>query len=378
MKKAIIPISIIIAIITAVIMFILIDKSNPTNKTSNQNETGNQTQLKLTLGISPYQDTAIPVITDELDIDQKFGLEIEIRPVAWSQVTTIVASAGKTVDVALGSINTFLPRANNVNRGASDPVIFYAPLYVFRGGSLVMDKKLGLKTYKEILRNHDGNQELALKATMEQIRGMTIALPFGTPYDQLLSAAEQRTNIVRTRDFRVIDTGLAEALPALFSSSVQLIGAGVTQRTEAERSGHLALLEMDDLDFVEIVGLLTKKSFAESHAKELDNLVLAWFETIDRLFNNPSLVSVPIVEYLKSNASTVYTSEEYVKALTWQYFPRNLNEGTQAFNSINGKYNWRETWDVISAYLVKTGKIEQNVPLDYYWNTNIVTGEIEK
>ncbi len=66
-------------------------------------------------GISPYQDTAMPKVAEGMGLYQKNGLNVELVTVAWEDVVPSLASAERTVDVAIGSINTLIPRAENIN-----------------------------------------------------------------------------------------------------------------------------------------------------------------------------------------------------------------------------------------------------------------------
>jgi ABC-type nitrate/sulfonate/bicarbonate transport system substrate-binding protein len=318
------------------------------------------------LGISPYQDTAMPTIAEAEGFFAKQKVDVQLQTVPWENIVPALASRGKTVDVAIGSINTFLPRADAVNAGNSDPVVFYAPLYVFRGASLLAGKNSGLVPYKELLKRNGGDRRSALRALMAQLRGKRIGLPSGTPYDQLFLQAA-RDGGATPADFAVRDVQLAEALPALLSGGLDVAAAGVTQRTEAARHGDYVLLETDDLGFAEIVGLVTTRSYARSHAKDLEAIRRAWFDTIQLLRADPKRASRSVLSYLAQNASTKYSFAEYMTSLQAQEFPATAAEADAMFARPDGRYHWKRTWDIVNNYLLATGKIKTPVPDVYFY-----------
>lgn len=88
-------------------------------------------------GISPYQDLAMPKIAEGLGLYQREGLDVELVTIAWEDVIPSLAAAGQSVDVAIASVNTLLPRAENINLKGGGDVVFYFPLWVFKGAALM-------------------------------------------------------------------------------------------------------------------------------------------------------------------------------------------------------------------------------------------------
>jgi NitT/TauT family transport system substrate-binding protein len=325
---------------------------------------GQKTAL-IRLGISPYQDTAIPVISKTEGIFSKNGLDVELVTIPWENIVPALASRGRTIDVAIGSINTFLPRAAAVNDGQADPVVFYAPLYVFKGASFVARADSGLKSFKALLKEANGDRTSTIKAFAQQMVGKKIGYPSGTPYEQMFLEVLRQSGSNKAA-FDIRDVQLAEGLPALLSGVLDIAAAGVTQRTEALRRGNVVLLEIEDLGFAEIIGLMTTRSYYESNREQLESLRKSWFETIQALRQNPQKNTRGIIEYLAQNASTKYSFDEYMAALGAQEFPLTEDEADAMFMEPAGRFYWRRTWDLVNQYLIETGQIKVPVSTDYY------------
>ena len=68
----------------------------------------------LQVGLAPYQDMAILVNYKPLGLDQKYGIELDLKTLAWGDLVPALASAGTTVDVSFGGL------AEYVNEGTLD------------------------------------------------------------------------------------------------------------------------------------------------------------------------------------------------------------------------------------------------------------------
>jgi ABC-type nitrate/sulfonate/bicarbonate transport system substrate-binding protein len=317
-------------------------------------------------GISPFQDTAMPVVAQSLGLYDKAGLNVQLVTLPWEDVIPSLASRGRTIDLGLGSINLLLPRTQNINIIGGGDVIFYYPLYVFKGAALMMHRNSGLRPVSYFLKLYPNDQRRALREAMQQIKGMTVGLPQGTPYEQMLMAAFNAAGKDYRKEVDLRYVKLADALPAFLSNQLDIAGAGVTQRTEVERSGDQVFLQMDDIGFAEIIGIVTTKHFAETHKQQLADFIRIWFDGIDYLMADVDHHSAAVLSYLAKNASTKYTLDEYKKALNFQVFPRSEKEARELFFEASGRYYWKRTWDIVDDYLLTSGAIKQPTPYSYF------------
>lgn len=339
----------------------------PFNSDSNNSPPKPEASTTIRYGISPYQDTALPIAAQEMGLYKKNGLDVEFISVAWEDIVPSLASAGKTFDVAIGSINVLLPKAENINIKGGGDIIFYCPFYVFKGTSLMMQKDSKMIPLTEFLKKYPNDRQRAIKETTEQLKAKRIGVPQGTLHEQMLYAALDIAGMDPKKDVDLRYIKLADGLPAFLAGDLDITGAGVTQRTEAARHGHKVFMDVESLGFAEIVGLVTTKEFAEAHPEELKKLVRIWFESMGVLFSDVDKYSQSVLQYLEKNASTKYTLEEFKKALEFQEFPRSIQAANDLFAEEDGKFYWKKTWDVVNDYLLKTKKVQNPIPYDAFW-----------
>jgi ABC-type nitrate/sulfonate/bicarbonate transport system substrate-binding protein len=317
-------------------------------------------------GISPYQDLAMPKIAEGIDLYEKNGLNVELITVAWEDIIPSLASAGESIDVAIGSVNTLLPRARNINLEGGGDVVFYYPLWVFKGASLMMHGDSGMVGLPEMLEKHQGDRDRAVKETMAQLRGKVIAVPKGTTFDQMLLAGLKIAGMDPKKDVDIRYVKLNDAVYGFLNGDVDIVGTGVTQRTEVLRHGAKVFLDMESFSFAEITGLVTTRHYAERHQDELRKLVQIWFVGVNYLFEDIEDHSAYLRTYLDKEASTKYSLEEYKSALQYQEFPRSVEEAEKLFLEQSGKFYWKRAWDIINDFLISTGDIDQPIPYRYF------------
>lgn len=322
--------------------------------------------ITIKYGISPYQDTAIPVLAQSLGLFEREDLDVELVNIAWNDIVPALASAGETVDVAIGAMNELVPRAENINVKGGGDVIFYAPFYVFKGIGFMVRKDGNISPLADFLQRYPGDRNRAIKEAMLQIKGKRIGLPQGTAEEQMFYSA-LKTAGMTTEDVDLRYIKIADALPAFLSGSLDVISVGVTQRTEAARYGHELFMDGEQFGFVNIDGLMTTEHFAKAHPEELQKIVDIWFETVNALMRDTDTNAGPIIKYLDHTASTRYSLEEYKNAIALQEFPRSRQEAASLINNPSGKYYWQRIWDIMDEYLQATKQVSGRAPYTYYW-----------
>jgi len=325
-------------------------------------------------GISPYQDTAMPVVAQSMDLYRKNGLNVELVNVAWEDIIPSLASHGRTIDVGIGSINLLLPRAENINAQGGGDVIFYYPLYVFKGAALMVSKESGVRPLSEFLAKYPNDRNRAIKEAVQQIVGMTVGVPQGTPYEEMLMYAFKTAGEDYRKEVKLTYVNLQDALPAFLGGHLQVSGAGVTQRTEAQRHGARVFMQMEDINFAEIIGLVTTQHYAAAHSSELDKLERIWFESVDYLMNDVDHRAAPVLSYLAKTASTKYSLDEYKQALGFQLFPRSEQEARQLFLDPAGRFYWK-TWGPAGEEIVTAALCLSSIGLKSYGEVYLTLSE---
>jgi hypothetical protein len=181
-------------------------------------------------------------------------------------------------------------------------------------------------------------------------------------YDMMLYAIAARGGISPS-DLKVIDTPMNDGLLAVESKSLDLSAAGLTQVTEIQKQGGRLAISMENAGFADITGFIARKSMIESRRSDLENLIRTWFDCVDYVFTNVKSNSVHSLSYLKSNAATQYTFDEYSAALAQEYLPRSLGELRADVLQPNARYDMTRIGQEINAYLLAHSIIKSPTPI---------------
>jgi NitT/TauT family transport system substrate-binding protein len=318
-----------------------------------------QTQtVSIRYGITPYQDTALPVIADKQNWYASEGIRSQSVPLAWGEVPLALAS--NTIDVALYNFNSFLAPWSEIAAGGKN-LVYYAPLYVFKGNAIMVRSDAGYKTSADAKNRED------LIAVIQQLRGKRIGVTAGTEYEQIAIEALRLAGMTPGRDVTVINARPEDALAAFIARDLDAFSAGLTERVEAKKRGGTELIVGSDVSFPVIDGLVTTETFAQRHADKLDALVRLFFRTIQYVEEDVPSRSEAVRQYLTERGSTKYSAEEYAIAWTFQFFPKNQTEAAQTFNEPSSSYYWKPIWAGVNEFLLKEGKIKSSVPEQWYW-----------
>lgn len=328
-----------------------------------------QKKRPIRYAISPYQDTALPIVAEKNGWYSQAGLNVDVKLLDWENVMSSVA--GGAVDVAVMNFNTFQPVYHNINDRGGD-VVFYYPLYVFKGGAIMIRQDSGMKTVDDLMEDAKQDPETALKQAIMQLKGKRVITTKGSDMEQIVLSALDRAGLKVDEDVRISDASSADGLRAFLAGEADAYSGGLTERTEARRHGCVELVTSAQLLPPVVDGLVTTKKFAAAHEKELNQLIGLWFKTIAWMEEDLSNRSKVVIDYLSSKGSTRYTVQEYEYA--WrhaQVFPKNPEEMDKAILSTNAPYYWKRSWDANNQFLLKDGKITKVVPYDAFVGENV-------
>ncbi|MGI6049194.1 MAG: hypothetical protein ACOYEG_14510 [Petrimonas sp.] len=299
----------------------------------------------LVLAISPYQDLAMIVNIDTLDLQKKYNTKVKLVSMAWEEILTSVASSGKTVDVGFGSLVEYITQEANLNQGNDDDVIFLYPAYIFKGGGFVsLDKKSPVLTKQTV------NDPVQAKEFLSK----RIGAQKNSIYEMMIYSLANRHDI-SLKSIKLYDIPLNDGIYALENKSLDLTSAGLTQKNEIINLGGEINLTMDELGFADITGFICKKSTYSQKKDQIDNLLRMWFDCVAFVMADLDQNSKKSMEYLRKNASTKYTIEQYKTALSQEYFPLSIAETNQEIISDTGKFSYKSISEDIANYLLTTG-----------------------
>ena len=175
---------------------------------------------------------------------------------------------------------------------------------------------------------------------------------------------------VKFSSIPVIDTTMNDGLLAAENGSLDVTEAGLTQRTEALKRHGRVVIDMDTANLVDFTGFICKESVYKQRKKDIESLIKMWFESVNYVLSDLNHHSTDALAYLKTNASTQYTVEEFGNALSQEYFPRSIHETQANIVSSKGKYSIERFSKLCSQYLLDTGAIKSPRPAP-----NIITPE---
>mgnify|MGYP001559444134 CR=1 FL=1 len=301
----------------------------------------------ITLVISPYQDLAMVVNIHPLGLDRKYGTTVKIKTIPWQDTLPTLASVAGDVDIGFASLTEFLAKEENLNKGSNDPLLFIFPTYVFKGGAFVTFRK----DMKPIFQNNAFDDN-ALKQFLQS----RIGLSKNTLYQMLVYQFARKSGMA-TSKINIVDIPFDEGLFAAQKGDLDVAAVGLTQLTEALKRGGRVLFNMDDIGFADITGFVCKKSVLEKKRRHIENLIAMWFDATAHVMANLDRNSQHSLDYLRRNAATRYTIDEYKRALSQEYFPITLEQANRDMIASDGRYSYQKTYEAAADFLVGEGVV---------------------
>lgn len=297
----------------------------------------------LRVAISPYQDLAMLMCHEHLELEAKHGVDIEIVTLAWENIIPSLASAGRTVDVGFGSLIEFLTKYENINPlDTSDPLVYIFPTYVFKGGGFV--------SFNPAVPNLD-EEVPAPPDKLRQFFSFKLGAQKNSMFDMLLFSLSEQAGLDRS-DIQIVDTTMADGILAAQAGSLDAVAAGLTQRNEALDRGGRVVLTMDKFGFADLTGLICKQSTLEERREEIEGLIRVWFDCVDYIYSDLDKNTQIPLDYLARASSTQYTVESYKRALENEYLPRSLAEAQRELIAEDGAFSIERISESVAKYLV--------------------------
>lgn len=307
----------------------------------------------LRVAIAPYQDMALLVNAKDLGLEKKYGTRLEFFTMPWEEIIPAVASAGKTADVGFASLADYMCKSERLNSQGDDPLLYIYPAYVFRGGAFMTFNPAVPILDAKTIKNSD---------VVKRFLQCKIGVQKNSCCHMLLWMLAHNAGI-KFSTVPVIDTTLNDGLLAAENSSLDAAAAGLTQRTEAlKHNGHVAV-DMDTANLVDITGFICKESVYKKRKKDIESLIKMWCDCANYVLSDLNYHSAASLSYLKSNASTQYTIDEFRRALSQEYFPGSITDAERDIISGKGKYSIGRIAMLCNQYLLDIGAIKMVRPI---------------
>ncbi len=312
----------------------------------------------LKVAISPYQDIAMIVNIKNLNLEEKYNIQVDLLTMNWEDILPAISSAGKTADIGYGSLTEYLTKVNNLNKNSKDPVLFIYPAYIFKGGGFI--------TFNNEILPFD-SENILQQEFVDSFLSKKIGAQKNSIYEMMLYSLAIKNKIDLTR-LTIYDTPLNDGILAIQNGSLDITAAGLTQITEAKKNSGTVVLTMDDLGFADITGFICKKSVFIEKKEEISSIIKMWFECVDFVFSNLDKNSIHSLDYLNKMASTQYTFDQYKQALSQEYFPRSIAESNSVILSDEGTFSYRRISEEIIEYLVVNNIVDQKPSIPNFIN----------
>lgn len=320
----------------------------------------------LRIGITPFQDTVLPVVADKLGYFNETGYRVQFIDVGWSDVPLALASGA--FDVVLYSVDSLQPSLPSLKAGGKD-VVFYAPLYVFNGAAIMVHGNAGYMTLTSLEGLTQAEVERTTREVVAQLKGKKIGITEGTTAEQVVREALAKGGLT-DKDVQLIHARYEDNLAAFLAGQLDAFVGGVTERVKARQAGAVELISGSAVSLPVLDGWVTTRAFAEKNPALMQRLIDVFFETVRYMSADVKARAHLATDYLRGKASVNYTPDEYVFAWSFQYFPESREEAIKAFFDPSSAYYWKRIWEYNNEFLVRTGKIEEPVSIDFFMGEN--------
>ncbi len=306
------------------------------------------------LGISPFQDTMIPIIGEEKGWFAAEGLKVELKTLAWDAVMPAVASSG--IDAAINNTTGVVSVANK----APNVVYWYAWNPFTQGSALLGRKSSGLKTLEELTAGGLSRAE-ARNETFKQLKGRTIVTTMFTDMGKQVAEALKSVGLT-SDDVKIVDMDPDQGLAAFLSGTGDAYLGGIPQRVRAVAEGMPVLASGPDLAPPPINGLVTTSNFAKAHEEALLKLAHVFHRIIRYCDANTAACGKSITDRLNKDTGANLTVQGFQDF--WQKFELyapNAQATKHLILDPSGLAYWKHTWDGDNTYLAGSGSIPQAV-----------------
>lgn len=307
-------------------------------------EYGRAPSAKVVFGVSPFQDTLVPIVGKEKGWYREEGLDVDFKILEWTAV--MEALSGGHLDLAINNISSVVG-----THSRNPEIVYWYGLNPFDNGFALMIRPNGkLKTLNEIMKSTP-DRAAAVKATAAQLKGRTVVTTGRTDMEQGVAAAARRGGLDFRKDVKIVDLNPDEGLAAFLRGEGDAYIGGIPQRTRATKEGMLEMLTGADIGPPPINGFVTTKRFAQSRQDVLLKLLRVWFRTVNHINNNMEDGGGIIIKTLNAQSSAQFTLDDFRRFWNnYEHYPANPGEVESLILNPDGRNYWKARWDDCNTY----------------------------
>jgi ABC-type nitrate/sulfonate/bicarbonate transport system substrate-binding protein len=317
------------------------------------------------LGISPFQDTLLPIIPESKGWFKAAGLDVQLTTLGWDAIGPAVASG--VVDVAINNTTGVVSVANR----APDVIYWYGWNPFTQGSALMGRPSSGLKTLQQSEASGMSHQD-ARKAAFLQLKGRTLVTTLATDMGNELIAGLESVGLSQS-DVKIVDLNPDQGLAAFLSGTGDAYLGGLAQRTRLTSEAYLVIASGPDVAPAPINGFVTTKTFVQAHADAMLSLLNVMFRTVRYCNANTDDCAKIIIDDLNATSGSGMTVADY-KAYwqKWELYDGNAAEAQRDILSPDGVAYWQKIWDQDNKALFTQQK-QIPAPVDYsqFWGDQV-------
>lgn len=301
----------------------------------------------IVFGVSPFQDTFMPILGKEKGWYKEEGLDVEFKILGWTEIQEALSSKGtQKIDIGINNISSVIATHNN------NPEIVY--LYGFNtfdnGFALMTRPNSELKPLSYFLNKGIERKE-AIRLTAKQLNNKTVITTSNTDMEQGVAAAANKGELSFKKDIKIINLNPDEGLAAFLSGEGDAYIGGIPQRTRATKEGMIEMLTGVDLGPAPINGIVSTKSFYNSNQENIIKVLKVWFRIVEYTNNNMDEVAEIIVTKLNETSAANFTVEDFKTFWNnYEHYPATVGEIEAQILDQNGDNYWKNRWDDTNNY----------------------------
>ncbi len=308
---------------------------------------------RIVVGVSPFQDTILPIVGEELGFYEEEGLIVEFRVLGWTEVLeALSAPEGTGVDVAIYNICGVVGgHQNNPNL-----VYAYGTNPFDKGAALLVRPDENFLTIDQYLAQ-GLDRENAVSSAVRQLRGRKIITTSNTDMEQNVWSAITRAGLDFERDVEIVNLPPEEGLAAFLSGEGDAYLGGVPQRFAAVREGMLELVSGTDLGPAPINGFVTTQSFADGNSEKLVKMLRVWFRIVQHTNENIDETANIVSARLNAEVPGSFSPDDFKNA--WnviESFPPSPDAVQSDILDPSGPNYWRSRWNACNDYFVNVSR----------------------
>ncbi len=311
---------------------------------------------KVVFGISPFQDTFLPIIGDIKGWYKEEGLDVEFKILGWTEIQEALSSkATNRIDIGINNISSVVATYNN-----NPELVYLYGFNTFDNGFALMIRPDGKIKPLSYFLSQGYNRPDAIKLTAQQLKGKKVVTTSNTDMEQGVAAAARKGGLSFKDDIEIInlnpDEGLAAFLTDTKGEYAAYIG-GIPQRTRAGKEGMIEMLTGIDLGPAPINGIVSTKEFYKNHKNEVTKILKVWFKIVNYVENNKDEAASIIVKKLNETSSANFTVEDFKKFWNnYEHYPLSPSQVDEEILSETGRNYWKARWDDCNNYFFEIAK----------------------